>query len=122
MNMKTKEKLKHVGGKQAYHLDDAFDNLTETLTLADSDNCPNVEKLFDVSSLWHYLDWQKQKYLFKYMQIEILQKSNEKCWKHRGVLEFIQSLVKSMFWKSQVYSWGIGIDRWDAIFNSKLVF
>ena len=45
MNMKTKEKLKHVGGKQAYHLDDAFDNLTETLTLADSDNCPNVEKL-----------------------------------------------------------------------------
>ena len=49
--MKTKEKLKHVGGKQAHHLDDAFDNLTETLTLADSDNCPNVEKLFDVSSL-----------------------------------------------------------------------
>lgn len=49
--MKTKEKLKHAGGKQAYHLDDAFDNLTETLNLADSDNCPNVEKLFDIPSL-----------------------------------------------------------------------
>ena len=46
MNMEKKEKL----------LDYAPDSLAETFNLADSDNWPNIGKLFEIPSVCQYLD------------------------------------------------------------------